>query len=171
VGERDRPTSRVSHFLIGIASILLSMPSGNSAIAQTRSMISDLDMCNGNLGASPEIKIIGCTAFIKSGVDSAQLVAIAHNNRGNAYAARQQYTLAIRDYEDAIKLYPNYAKPFNNRGVAYEKMDEYDRAIADFDAAIKLDPTYADALINRGETYLKKADYSRALKDFDEQLS
>jgi tetratricopeptide (TPR) repeat protein len=97
-------------------------------------------------------------------------MAIAYNNRGNAYTTKGEYDLAIRDYDQSIKLNPMYAKPFNNRGVAYQKKGEYDLAVENFDAAIKIDPNYADAFYNRANTYQKKSDYRRAVEDFDEAI-
>ena len=67
-------------------------------------------------------------------------MAIAHNNRGNAYTAKGDYDRAIQDFDQSIKLNPTYAKPFNNRGVAYLRKGEYDLAIKAFDEAIKLNP-------------------------------
>ena len=42
--------------------------------------------------------------------------AVAHNNRGNAYATKGDYDRAIQDFDEAIKLDPADARPFNNRG-------------------------------------------------------
>lgn len=132
--------------------------------------LSNVDLCNGNDRTSADPQIVGCTALIKAHAENPKVLVIAYNNRGNAYTDKGQYDLAIQDYDESIKLNPNYAKAFNNRGVAYQKKGEYDRAIEDFDTAIKIDPDYATAFANRAETYRKKGDYSSALKDFDEAL-
>ena len=65
--------------------------------------------------------------------------------------AKGEYDRAIQDYDQSIKLNPNYARAFNNRGVAYQKKGEYDRAIKDFDESIKLNPDYGNAFANRAE--------------------
>ena len=153
----------------GVASTLMLMMLVTSAAAQSQKL-SNIDLCNGNDRTSAEPQINGCTALIQSDADNPKVLVIAYNNRGNAYTGKGQYDLAIQDYNESIKLNPNYAKSFNNRGVAYQKKGEYDRAIEDFDTAIKIDPDYADAFANRAETYQKKGDYPRALKDFDEAL-
>ena len=153
----------------GVASILMLMLLVTWAAAQSPKL-SNVDLCNGEDRTSAEPQIIGCTALIKSDVKNPKVLAIAYNNRGNAYTSKGQYDLAIQDYDESIKLNPNYAKPFNNRGVAYQKKGEYDRAIEDFDAAINIDPNYANAFANRAEIYQKKGDYPRALKDFDEAI-
>ena len=72
-------------------------------------------------------------------------LAVAHNNRGNAYATKGDYDRAIQDFDELIKLNPMHAKPFNNRGVAYSRKGEYDLAIGSLDEAIKLNPNYGGA--------------------------
>ena len=44
---------------------------------------------------------------------------LAHNSRGIAYGERGQYQLAIEDFNEAIRLKPDYAKAYHNRGFAY----------------------------------------------------
>jgi tetratricopeptide (TPR) repeat protein len=128
---------------------------------------SDVDTCNGKGRRSPDSQIAGCTTLLESDVDNPQINAIAHNNRGNAYTAKGEYDHAIQDYDESIRLNPNFARALNNRGVAYLKTGDYERAIQDFDGAIKIDPSYADAFANRAESNQKKGDYPSALKDFD----
>ena len=152
----------------GIASALALMFLITSAAAAD-SDIDNLDACNGKASVSPDLQIEACTALTKS-ADNPKVLAVIYNNRGSAYVAKEQYDLAIKDYDEAIKDDPGYAKAFNNRGVAYQKKAEYDRAIQDFDAVIKLDPNYANAFANRVETYRKKGDYVSATKDFDEAI-
>ncbi|MEE8223247.1 MAG: tetratricopeptide repeat protein, partial [Alphaproteobacteria bacterium] len=55
------------------------------------------------------------------------------------------YDRAIAEYDQAIKLKPDYAKAYYNRGVAYMSKGLYDRAIEDYDTAIRLRPDYAKA--------------------------
>ena len=153
----------------GVASTLMLMLLVTWAAAQS-TKLKNVDLCNGVDRTSAEPQIIGCTALIESGLENSQTLVIAYNNRGNAYTSKGEYELAIQDYDESIKLNPNYAKAFNNRGVAYQKKGEYDRAIKDFDAAININPDYASAFANRAETYEKKGDYGRALKDFDEAI-
>src|SRR5580704_2207611 len=81
--------------------------------------LNNVDLCDGKGGTLPDLQIIGCTALIKSGSNSSQIKASAYNNRGDALVAINRSDLAMRDYNDSIKLNPNFAKAFNNRGVAF----------------------------------------------------
>jgi tetratricopeptide (TPR) repeat protein len=92
-------------------------------------------------------------------------------NRGKEALDRGDFDRAIADYNEAIKLDPNYAPAFNGRGIAYGRKNEFDRAIADYNEAMKLDPNYAAAAFsNRGFVYLNKNELDRAIDDFNEAI-
>jgi tetratricopeptide (TPR) repeat protein len=162
--------SYVSGGLIcGAVSILMLGSLATSSIAQD-SVLSNVDLCNGRDRSSPEPQIRGCSALIKSDADNAKILAIAYNNRGNAYTTQGQYDLAIEDYDKSINLDPHYAKPLNNRGVVHKRKGDLDLAMKDFDAALGIDPFYAEAFINRAQLREKQDDLAGALKDFDEAI-
>ena len=66
-------------------------------------------------------------------------------NRGIAYADDGEYGRAIRDFNQALRLNPNYARAYYNRGLAYRRIGEYERARSDFNKALALG--YARAAI------------------------
>ena len=57
-----------------------------------------------------------------------------------AYLRKGEYDVAIKAFDEAISLRPDYGEAFANRAEAYLKKQEYDRASRDFDEAIRLDP-------------------------------
>jgi serine/threonine protein kinase len=94
--------------------------------------------------------------------------ASGFNNRGNAWLKKKEYDIAIRDYDEAIRLDPKGAA-FFNRGLAWAEKNEYDKAIKDYDEVIRLDPKGA-AFFNRGLAWSKKNEYDKAIKDYDEAI-
>ncbi|MCT7951011.1 tetratricopeptide repeat protein [Ancylothrix sp. C2] len=48
-------------------------------------------------------------------------IALVYNALGYAYAAQEQYDLAIRQYKEALKNKPQYVTALNNLGFAYER--------------------------------------------------
>jgi tetratricopeptide (TPR) repeat protein len=90
-----------------------------------------------------DIAIVDCTRAIGSGQLSDADRAITFNNRGNTYFGKRDYVHAIQDYDQAIRIKPNYPEAFNNRGGAYVDKRQYERALADYEAAAKIDPKVA----------------------------
>ena len=79
--------------------------------------------------------------------------ADAFYSSGLTYYYDGQYERAIQDYDEAIRLDPQFAGTYNNRGVAYKALGQHERAIQDYDEAIILDPEYAKAYYLRGLSY------------------
>jgi predicted negative regulator of RcsB-dependent stress response len=90
--------------------------------------------------------------------------------RGISFSFKGDFDSAISDYDQAIKLKPDYADVYKYRGDAYSDKGRHDQAIADYDQAIKLKPDYADAYINRGIAYRNKEQLDRAIADCDQAI-
>ena len=112
--------------------------------------------------------LLGACAATQDAVDwvNTAISQVAFHNRGIEYHKKGLYDRAIAEYNQAIKLNPDYTSAFYNRGRAYAKKGLYDRAVTDFDAAIKLKPDHALAFNNRGRAYAKKGLYDQAIADF-----
>jgi tetratricopeptide (TPR) repeat protein len=156
----------------GMPLILVLLLTATHSTAQTKNLndLVNLALCNGQGHASPQAQITGCTALITSADLTTLGLAVAYNNRGNAYTKSGDYDRAIRDFNDSIRYNPRYAKPFNNRGVAYQKKGKYDEAIKNFDEAIRISPKYAIALANRADVYQRLNQYDRSGHDYDEAV-
>lgn len=147
--------------LIGLALIVFIFSLHSAAMAQSRD--ENWKNCSAN---EPDLRIGGCTGIIQSGQETNETLAGAYYNRGSAYAAKGQYDVAIADFDQAIRLNPNYVPAYYNRGVAYAEKRQYDSAIADFDQAIRLNPNDAVAFWLRGQAKEVKGDIPGADADF-----
>jgi lipoprotein NlpI len=134
-----------------------------AATAQT----ADQQRCS---APDPDLAISGCTAMIQSGHKTQQDLVKDFSNRGTAYGRKGQYDRAIEDFDQAIRLNPNYAEAFNYRGANYARKFQLDRAIEDFDKAIRLNPNFAEAFSNRGNAYRRKGQLDRAIEDLDHAI-
>jgi tetratricopeptide (TPR) repeat protein len=95
------------------------------------------------------------------------LLAKEHNDRAIMYLKKDQYDLALSEFDEALEIYPLSAGIYNNRGVTYSKKGDYDRAIADFTKAVQLDPNAPEAYFNRGLAYAAKGRINYALADIE----
>ena len=66
--------------------------------------LSNIELCNGSDRSSPDPQIKGCTALIETGKETALVLAIAHNNRGDALSAKGEFDRAISDYEYELQM-------------------------------------------------------------------
>ena len=146
---------------------LFTMPVGEA-------QAEDLTYCYKGDGAANagnyDLAIDHYTRCLNEGELTLGTQVILFNNRGVAYEDKGDYDRAIADYDQAIRLEPDYASAFNNRGVAYRLKSDYDRAIRDYDQAIRLKPDYALAFNNRGYAYRQKGEYDHAIRDYDQAI-
>ena len=63
--------------------------------------------------------------------------ALIYNALGYAYFAQEQYDLAIRNYKEALKIYPEYVIALNNLGNVYERKQLTAQALEAYEQALK----------------------------------
>ena len=73
---------------------------------------------------------------------------MAFYNRGLAYFYKREFEKAVEDYDQAIRLNPNYAMAIFNRGQAKLKMGDKASAEQDMAQAKQINPKVADEALN-----------------------
>ena len=76
--------------------------------------------------------------------------ATAHNNLGNVFAGQDRLADAIKHYQEALAIDPNYAIAHNNLANVLAKQGKTDDAIEHYQRAIQINPEYFDAYYNCG---------------------
>lgn len=151
-----------------VLGVLLSAALAGPALADQAS--DQVSACAGN-GVGPDAQIAACTWLLKSGLADQVGLATAYYDRGNAYAAKEDYDSAIRDYDQAARLDPSHAPTFRNRAAAHRYKREYDLAIQDYNEVIRLKPDDASAYHDRALSYGAKGDFDQAIRDFDKTIA
>lgn len=91
-------------------------------------------------------------------------------NRGRIKHEQADYEGAIADYDEAIRLKPDFVIAYAVRGVAYQHMEQYLAAIADYDEAIRLDSGYTMVYSNRGLAKDRLGQHRAAITDYNESI-
>ena len=81
--------------------------------------------------------------------------ALARNERGLEYFSKGKFEQAVKEYDEALKLYPQLAAAHNNMGSAYFALARYEEAARSFAEAARLDPAYAQAHFNLALALIK----------------
>jgi tetratricopeptide (TPR) repeat protein len=93
-----------------------------------------------------------------------------YNSRGVAHQLKGDNTGAFFDFNNAIRINPNYGLPYNGRGVVLEKQGKIELALADFNKAISLDPGNPAAYVGRGNIKFQKKELDQALSDYNKSI-
>ncbi len=92
------------------------------------------------------------------------------NNRGVVYFHRGAHEAAMRAFEKAVELDPEYADAYNNLGLTYTELHRSDHAVQAFQQALKLKPDLVEANHNLGVHYYAVMDYEKARELFSKAL-
>jgi Flp pilus assembly protein TadD len=90
--------------------------------------------------------------------------------RGQVYASKGAYSLAIKDFDGSIRLNPKDVEAYNNRCWARTVIGDLQAALKDCNEALRLRPNFVDALDSRGLVNLKSGQAKNAIADFDAAL-
>jgi tetratricopeptide (TPR) repeat protein len=77
---------------------------------------------------------------------------------------------AIEEYNQALKLRPDFAEVYYKRGISRYKLGDLKGAILDYNQAIRLNPNYAGVYNHRGFTRHDLGDFPGAIRDFNQAL-
>jgi tetratricopeptide (TPR) repeat protein len=67
---------------------------------------------------------------------------------------------AMADYNEALRLNPQYALAYNNRGNIFLQRGDFDTAINNYEAALRIDPNHRLARENLELTQRRKRESS-----------
>ncbi|MEA2446219.1 MAG: hypothetical protein QOJ12_3511 [Thermoleophilales bacterium] len=117
-----------------------------------------------NLADDPTIKSL-TSKLIDNPDDAGALY-----RRGQVYASKGAYLLAVNDFTESIRLNPKDVEAYNNRCWARTVIGDLQSALRDCNEALRLRPNFVDALDSRGLVNLKSGQTKNAIADFDAAL-
>ena len=93
-----------------------------------------------------DAKVQGLATILKSDPKNAGAAV----QLANTYFDAEQYTDAIKWYEQALELKPSDPDASTDLGVSYYYTGQIDRALQQFDTSLKLDPKHTKTMLNQG---------------------
>lgn len=108
------------------------------------------------------LKIKGCTEAIDSGEWSGEALAWAHSNRGLGHRRQGQLQKALADYNEAIRLRPNYPDAYGNRAYLLDLLGLHEQAITDWETALSLG---GSDRVKRAQSFLRDKGFYKGAID------
>lgn len=98
--------------------------------------------------------------------------ATEHLERGNQKLELGDFDGAIAEFDEAIRLNPQFAEAYRRRGHAHWGKEDWDMAITDYNEAIRLNPKNAQAYWDRAHAFrFGKKDPDAAIADYAEAIN
>jgi protein O-mannosyl-transferase len=95
---------------------------------------------------------------------------LAHNNLGVALVAKGQTDEAILQFQQALRLKPDFAEAHCGLGTALTQQGRLDEAIRHLQEALRLQPGYANAHHNLGNALGKRGRIDEAIQEYREAI-
>ena len=141
--------------IIAVLAVAVALPAPARADAAADCFSEDL-----------ERRIQGCTELIDRRDQSIDL-SYAYAMRGLAFSIKGQYDTAIRDYDVAIALKPDFAIALNNRAWAYFRWGKAATGLPDVEKSLQLNASSPHAFDTRAHIRQALGDPESALSDYE----
>ena len=112
--------------------------------------------------------LIFCIVSCAANIELRKKQEEASRNLGEAYMQQGDFSLALKEFLKAEKIYSKDPYLQNDLGFAYMAKDRPDLAIKHFKKAIKIKPDYTPAINSLGTAYMAKKDWDSAIVCFKE---
>ena len=93
------------------------------------------------------------------------------HNRGRAFYDKKNYEKALKAFEHAISLDPNYTSAYQWKAAVFLKLESYNQAIDAYDQILAYSPDNPKIVLLKGQTYARAKQFEVALEIFDQAIS
>ena len=108
--------------------------------------------------------------IIKTKLDQEYKTMLYANILGVAFDELKDHHEAIKCYDEAIRINPDYADAHYNKGLSLSALGQEEEAIKCYDEAIRINPDHANALNDKGLALINLGKYQEAIEYFDKAL-
>lgn len=94
-----------------------------------------------------------------------------HNNLGDVYGRRGDKQAALREFEKAIELKPNYGDAYHNLANTYVELGQPDKAVENYQKALQFNPNLWQSHQNIAALYFQAKQYDKALENIQKAIT
>jgi len=93
-----------------------------------------------------------------------------HNNLGDVYGRQGDKQAALREFQTAIALKPNYGDAYHNLANTYRELGEMDKALENYQKATEYNPGLWQSYQNIAAIYFERKLYDKALENIQKAI-
>ncbi|MBI2086189.1 tetratricopeptide repeat protein [Candidatus Daviesbacteria bacterium] len=93
-----------------------------------------------------------------------------HNNLGDVYGRRGDKQAALKEFQTAIALKPNYGDAYHNLANTYRELGQNDKALENYQNALKYNPTLWQSYQNIAAIYFEQKKYDLTIENFQKAI-
>lgn len=93
-----------------------------------------------------------------------------HNNLGDVYGRQGDKQAALREFQRAIELKPNYGDAYHNLANTYMELGQPDKALENYQNALKFNPNLWQSYQNIAAIYFQQKKYDQALENMQKAI-
>jgi tetratricopeptide (TPR) repeat protein len=146
--------------IVAVVVAVLVIPQTRSALFGAQSNDDLIATCD---SGEEKDALAACTAILESGPDE-NLRGAVLEERGKIYSNLDQHELALKDFQECVRLSDSARCHFGLAG-EYTFLNDIDHAIAEYDEVIKREPKDGFAYMFRSGLKDKKGDLAGAAAD------
>ncbi len=94
-----------------------------------------------------------------------------HNNLGDVYGRRGDKLAALREFQKAIEIKPNYGDAYHNLANTYMELGQPDKALENYQNALKYNPNLWQSYQNIAAIYFQQKQYDKTLEYIQKAIS
>lgn len=133
--------------------------------------VSQAEVATDCLSEDLERRIPGCSAIIDNPSASAADKSQAYAIRALTLSIKGLYERAIGDYDQAIRLDPNFAVALNNRAWAYFKWGRAPVGLADVEKSLQVNPLSEHTWDTRAHIRQVMGNHAGAFSDYEQAVN
>jgi len=108
---------------------------------------------------------------IKSLLDQHPNESLLHNIGGVCYKSTGQLEMAVKCFERALEIKPDFADAHYNLGLTFQELNQLDSAVKSYKETLSIQANYVKAYNNLGIIYKELGQINDAIKSYEEALN